>query len=114
MKDFVLMKLLGLAVPLLIGPLAYVAMRYLKRGMTIIDAQSPAVKRILLFAVSFVLVLGTQALGLTLPAECVRGEDGLFGPACFDVLSAPVFMKTVVAALLGHVMHALKKSNPKT
>lgn len=55
MKDWIVSRAIALALPLVIGPIAFILTQWLKRSIAALDAARPAVKQAVVLALSFVL-----------------------------------------------------------
>jgi hypothetical protein len=103
MKDWILTRALGLAVPVVVGPLAFVLTQWLKRSIAVFDAARPAVKQAVVLALSFVLAGVVKYAGAYLPPLCNRGSDAV---GCLYAIADPQAMQVIVAALLAFALHA--------
>ena len=107
----VLNSVLGWVLPILLGPLVYVAMREILNVSRRIDDLSPGVKRVLVTIAGTGLAFGVEALGVSLPSECENVREGI-SEACEAALLGKPFLKGVTAAVVAMVMHTIKKSRP--
>lgn len=107
----VLNSVLGWVLPILLGPLVYVAMRELLNVSRRVDDLPPAAKRLLVTVAGTAFAFGVEALGVSLPSECEQIRDGI-SKACETALLGKPFIKGVTAAAVAMVLHALKKSRP--
>jgi hypothetical protein len=110
MKDWIVSRALALAVPVVIGPLAFVLTQWLKRSIAVLDAARPAVKQAVVLALSFVLAGVVKLAGSYLPPLC-DGGSGAVG--CLNAIADPQAMQVIVAALLAYALHA-GQQNQKT
>ena len=55
MKAWIISRAAGLAIPLVLGPIAFVLTQWLKKSIAALDAASPRVKQAVVMALSFVL-----------------------------------------------------------
>ena len=107
----VLNSVLGWVLPILLGPLVYVAMREILNVSRRIDDLSPGVKRVLVTIAGTGLAFGVEALGVSLPSACEDVRNGI-SEACEAALLGKPFLKGVTAALVAIAIHAIKKSRP--
>lgn len=114
MKDFVTMKMLGLAVTFIIGPLTYLAVRHIKKFWLWLNRQPRTAQQAFVLVIAFALTAGAQALGLTLPGECAAVGTGVLTDECQSALANPTLVKSALAGVVAMLMHALKKSDPNT
>ena len=113
--DVILVKVLSWVVPVLLGPLVYVAARELLNVTRRVDDLPAFAKRIVVTLVGTVLTGALAALGVALPTECVASFAGSdFTDACAQALTGKTVVQGVTAGLTAMVLHALKKSNPRT
>ena len=103
MKDWIVSRALSLAVPLVIGPLAFALTQWLKRSIAAIDAARPAVKQAVVLALSFVLAGVVKMAGGYLPSLCDGGSDAV---GCLNAIADPQAMEVIVAALVAYALHA--------
>jgi len=102
MKDWIVSRSLALAVPLVVGPLAFVLTQWLKRSIAVLDAARPAVKQAVVLALSFVLAGVVKYAGAYLPPLCGGGDAS----GCLNAIADPQAMQVIVAALLAYALHA--------
>ena len=108
-------KVLSWVLPIVIGPLVYLAARGLLNAHAVVDAFPPIAKRMAVIALGFVVAGVFQVLGLGLPAECVdAAHGGGLTDACTGVLTGNSTVQAVTGALVAMFLHQLKKSNPRT
>jgi hypothetical protein len=103
MKDWIVSRAMALALPVVIGPLAFVLTQWLKRSIAVLDAARPAVKQAVVLALSFVLAGVVKLAGSYLPPLCVGGSDAV---GCLNAIADPQAMQVIVAALLAYALHA--------
>jgi hypothetical protein len=101
MKDWIVSRAMALALPVVIGPLAFVLTQWLKRSIAVLDAARPAVKQAVVLALSFVLAGVVKYAGAYLPPLC--GSDAV---GCLNAIADPQAMQVIVAALLAYALHA--------
>lgn len=104
-------SVIGWVLPILLGPLVYVAMREVLNVSRKIDDLSPGIKRILVTIAGTGLAFGVEALGVSLPSACEDVRNGV-SEACEAALLGKPFLKGVTAAVVAMILHALKKSRP--
>lgn len=107
----VLNSVLGWVLPIILGPLVYVAMREVLNVSQRLDDLSPGVKRILVTIAGTGLAFAVEALGVSLPSECEQIREGV-SEACEAALLGKPFLKGVTAAVVAMVLHKLKKARP--
>jgi hypothetical protein len=103
MKDWIVSRAIALAVPVVVGPLAFVLTQWLKRSIAVLDAARPAVKQAVVLALSFVLAGVVKYAGAYLPPLCDGGSDAA---GCLSAIADPQAMQVIVAALLAYALHA--------
>ena len=106
MKDWIVSRAIALALPLVIGPIAFVVTQWLKRSITALDAARPAVKQAVVLALSFVLAGVVKVAGSYLPPLCGGGGDAL---GCLNAITDPQAMQVMLSALLAFAVHAAQK-----
>src|SRR4051812_25720644 len=77
MKEWIFSRALGLALPLVIGPIAFALTQWLKKSIATLDAASPAVKQAVVIALSFLLAGVVKFAGGYLPPICGTSADSL-------------------------------------
>lgn len=102
MKDWIQHQALGLVLPLILGPLAFLCTKWLKQGVTFIDHASPAVKQAIVVALTFILAGIVKAFGAYLPSTCTTA-DAL---TCVNALADPDAIKVILSALIAMAIHA--------
>jgi hypothetical protein len=107
MKEFLTTRALGLLLPLIVGPLAYLLTKLLKDSVTAIDKAPPYVKQAIVVALSFALAGAVKYFGSLLPGVCVLGDDPM---SCLSALTNPDAMKVLVSALVAFAIHAGQKA----
>lgn len=97
MSDLVTMLL-----PLVVGTLTFLAVQGVKRLSAVVEAQPPALKRILALGIAFALTWLAERVGA--PSPCtVATADG-----CLQSLT-PTAIQGLVGALVAMAVHSLKK-----
>lgn len=114
MKQFLSWQIVALAVTFVIGPLTYLVVKYIKDFWIWLDRQPATLQRVFVLVVAFGLTAGAQMAGLALPSECALIGDGLVTGECKSAVGDPVFVKSVLGALLAMLMHRLKQSEPRS
>lgn len=112
MKDFFTMKMLTLAATFVIGPLTYLAVQHIKRFWLWLGRQNANVIRAFVLVIAFALTAAAQSAGVALPSECADVGTGALTTECQSALANPVWVKTVMSALVAFAMHYLKKASP--
>ncbi len=109
------MKVLGWVAPLVIGPIVYFASRELLNAAVWIDDLPPAFKRVAVVLVGTIICAVLGVLGVSAPAECSALSNAVGdAQACAIALTQKVPLQGVTSALVAFVIHAIKKSNPRT
>ena len=103
MKDWIISRAAGLAIPVLLGPMAFVITQWLKKSIAVLDAASPRVKQAVVMALSFVLAGVVKFVGTYLPPLCAVGSDAL---GCLNAIADPQAMQVMLSALFAYVLHA--------
>lgn len=97
MTDLVIML-----VPLVVGTLTFAAVQGLKRVSALVEAQSPAAKRILALVIAFSITWLAERLGTPSPCTVAAAEG------CLESLT-PTAIQGLVGALVAMAVHSLKK-----
>lgn len=100
MKDFVTMKLIGLLLPVILGPITYYAMQGLKALIGIVDRAPSHVKQALVF------VIGPLLAALA----TFSNQELACGTSCTLTDIGPTFIKGVIASGIAFLLHHLKKA----
>src|SRR5258708_39659431 len=103
MADVKLMATRALAVPIVVGPQAFMLTQWLKRSIAVLDSARPQVKQAVVLALSFVLAGVVKYAGAYLPPLCGGGSDAV---GCLNAIADPQAMQVIVAALLAYALHA--------
>jgi uncharacterized membrane protein YphA (DoxX/SURF4 family) len=106
MKSWIISRAAGLAIPLVLGPIAFLVTQWLKRSITALDAANPQVKQAVVMALTFVLAGVVKFAGSYLPPLCDAGTDAI---GCLNGIADPQAMQVMLAALFAYVLHAAKK-----
>lgn len=93
--------LLAVSLPLIVGPLTYLAVQGIKRASGWMDAQPALMKRTLAVVIAFSLTVLAEQLGV--PAPCSVAD-----PDCFGRLT-PHVIEGFVAALVAMAVHSVVK-----
>ena len=103
MKDWILSRAMGLVLPLVIGPLAFLLTQWLKRTIAALDAANPRVKQAVVMALSFVLAGVVKYVGTYLPPLCGAASDAI---SCLNAITDPQAMQVMLSALFAFALHA--------
>ena len=103
MKDWIVSRALALAVPLIVGPIAFMLTQWLKRSIAALDTARPAVKQAVVLALSFVLAGVVKYAGAFLPPLCGGASEAI---GCLTAIADPQAMQVIVAALFAYALHA--------
>ena len=95
--------------PMLLGPIVYLVVRYLKQISGWVDAQGPAIKRTLVVAIAILVTAGTNLVGQ--PIQC--DTDALNAADCLNQLT-PEILKAILASGTAFLLHYLKKQHPSS
>jgi len=106
MQDWILTRAMGLILPVVLGPLAFVITQWLKQSIATLDAARPAVKQAVVMALSFLMAGAVKYIGTYLPPLCDAGTDAI---GCLNAVADPQAMQVMLAALFAFVLHAAKK-----
>jgi uncharacterized membrane protein YphA (DoxX/SURF4 family) len=102
-KDWILSRAMGLVLPVVLGPLAFILTQWLKKSIAVLDAASPKVKQAVVLALSFVLAGIVKFAGGYLPPLCASGGDSV---GCLNAIADPQAMQVMLSALFAYVLHA--------
>ncbi len=103
MKDWIISRAVGLALPVVLGPMAFIITQWLKRSIATLDAASPRVKQAVVMTLSFVLAGLVKFAGTYLPPICDAGADAI---GCLNAIADPQAMQVMLSALFAYVLHA--------
>jgi hypothetical protein len=106
MKEWIISRAMGLAVPLIIGPIAFLLTQWLKESIAALDAANPRIKQGVVLALSFVLAGLVKFGGSYLPPLCAAGSDAV---GCLNALADPQAMQVMLSALFAFVLHASQR-----
>lgn len=101
-------KAFDFVIPMFLGPLVYLIVKYLKQVSWWIDSRSPAMKRTLVAAVAILVTAGAQLAGQP-DISCDVGAENVT-----DCLAqfTPDAVKALLASATAFFLHYLKKQNP--
>lgn len=105
-KDWIVQQLLTLALPVLVGALAFYAVQALKALSDQIDQAGPKAKAALAFVVTAAMALLAKFAGDALPPACILDD----GEKCLEALTDPTAMKTLLAFLFATALKAWQKN----
>lgn len=105
MKDWILTHALGILVPVLIAPLAYVVVQNLKAFITALDRAPAWVKQGVVLLIVTLLSAVAQMAGVVLPDTCASGDRS----TCLTALTDTNAMKILLTGILTMLVHAGKK-----
>ena len=103
MKDWIVSRAIAMALPLVVGPIAFVVTQWLKRSIAALDAARPAVKQVVVVALSFVIAGAVKMAASYLPPLCSGGNDAV---GCLDAIADPQAMQVMLTALFAFALHA--------
>jgi hypothetical protein len=103
MKEWIISRAMGLTLPVVLGPIAFVLTQWLKKSIAALDAASPRVKQAVVMALSFVLAGLVKFAGTYLPPLCDAGSDAV---GCLNAIADPQAMQVMLSALFAYVLHA--------
>lgn len=93
--------------PMLLGPLVFLLMKFLKQISGWVDAQGATIKRTLVVAIAILVTTGMQLLGQ--PITC--DTSALNSADCLNQIT-PEVLKTLLAAGTAFLMQYLKQMKP--
>lgn len=102
----IVLKVIGWILPILLGPIVYIAAKAVLNAHDAIDRLPPIVKRIAVGALGIAVVAITQLLGVNLPAECADAATR----ECAQAINKPEVLQGITAALVAMLLHYFKKS----
>ena len=111
MKDWIISRAVALALPVVIGPIAFVLTQWLKRSIAALDAAHPAVKQAVVLVLSFVLAGAVKVAGGYLPPLCAAGSDAV---GCLNAIADPQAMQVMLSALFAFALHAAQQKQNVT
>lgn len=100
-------KAFDFVIPMLLGPLVYVIVKFLKQISAWIDNQGPAIKRTLVVAVAILVTAGTNLVGQPIACD-VNATDVA---DCLGQIT-PDILKAILASGTAFLLHYLKQSKP--
>jgi hypothetical protein len=105
MKEWIISRAMGIALPVVLGPIAYVLTQWLKQSIAALDAASPRVKQAVVIVLSFVLAGAVKFGASYLPPICGAGSDAV---GCLNAVADPQAMQVMLSALFAYALHAAK------
>lgn len=93
---------LSLVMPVIVGPIAFVAMQALKAASVAVDKLPPAVKRFVVALIAVVLTLVGNATGVDLSCNPEAGTT------CLEVLDKDA-IKALISTAIAFALHWVKK-----
>src|SRR5438552_5427423 len=108
MKDWIFSRALGLVLPIVLGPIAFVVTQWLKKSIAALDAASPQVKQGVVIALSFLLAGAVKYVGGYLPPLCAGGSDTV---GCLNAIADPEAMQVMLSALFAYALHAAQQKS---
>lgn len=102
MQGFLIEKFGTLVIPMLLGPIVYFVMKYLKVAIAWIDSQNPLVQRGILVAVAAVISAVAGATGTDL--ACLHTQTG-----CQLTDLSDTAVKTILASGSAMLLHYFRK-----
>jgi hypothetical protein len=106
MKDWIISRVMGLALPVILGPIAFVLTQWLKKSIAALDAANPRVKQAVVMALSFLLAGAVKYAGSYLPPLCDGGNDAI---GCLNAVADPQAMQVMLSALFAYALHAAQQ-----
>ena len=106
MKEWIISRAMGLTLPVVLGPIAFVITQWLKKQIALLDAANPRVKQTVVMALSFLLAGAVKYAGSYLPPLCDAGSDAV---GCLNAIADPEAMQVMLTALFAYVLHASQK-----
>jgi hypothetical protein len=106
MKEWIISRAMGLALPLVLGPMAFIVTQWLKRSIVALDAASPKVKQAVVVALSFLLAGSVKYVGSYLPPLCQAASDAV---GCLGAIADPQAMQVMLSALFAFALHAAQQ-----
>lgn len=98
-------KAFDFVIPMLLGPIVYLAIKGLKASSGWIDAQGPAIKRTLVVAVAILVTAGAQLAGQPISCDTAAASAA----DCLGQFT-PEILKAILASGTAFLLHYLKKS----
>lgn len=106
----IVLQIIGWVLPIVLGPLVYVAARYALNANAFVDELPPLFKRVAVVALGTLTVAVLNVLGVAVPTECATPTETFTD--CAATLNTPTVVRGVTAGVVAMVLHALKKSRP--
>lgn len=106
MKSFFSTQLLGLVLPLIVGPLAFFVVQWLKKGITWLDRASGTTKQAFALVMTVFLTVAVKFAGEALPGACILADDAR---TCLEALTEGDAMKVLLSWLIAQAIHAARK-----
>jgi hypothetical protein len=100
---------IGIVIPMFMGPMVYLIVKYLKQISTWIDSQGATIKRTLVIAVAILVTAGANLLGQPITCDTAAGNAA----DCLNQLT-PDIIKAVLASGIAFFLHYLKQSKPSS
>ena len=109
MTSELVLKVLGWVLPILLGPIVYVAANIVLNLTRKIDDLPAIAKQFVVTLIGTAAVGALSALGIAVPPECVALPNEITD-ACIGVLTGSMVIKGGAAAVTAFVIHAARKS----
>ena len=106
MKDWIISRAMGLFLPVVLGPIAFVVTQWLKKSIAALDAASPRIKQAVVIVTSFLLAGVVKYAGTYLPPLCDAGNDAV---GCLNAMTDPQAMQVMLSALFAYALHASQR-----
>jgi uncharacterized membrane protein YphA (DoxX/SURF4 family) len=106
MREWIISRAMGLTLPVVLGPIAFVLTQWLKKSIAALDAANPRVKQAVVMALSFVLAGLVKFAGTYLPPLCDAGSDAV---GCLNAIADPQAMQVMLSALFAFALHAAQQ-----
>lgn len=100
------LKAFAFVIPMLLGPLVFLLVLLLKRTSSWIDAQNPAIKRVLVVAVAILVTAGANLVGQGSAISC--DTNATDAAQCLSQIT-PDVLKAILASGVAYFLHYLKK-----
>src|ERR1043166_219232 len=101
MKDWIISRAMGLVLPVVLGPIAFMITQWLKKSIAALDASKPHVKQAVVMALSFVLAGLVKFGGSYLPPICDSGSDAV---SCLNAIADPQAIQVMRGALFAYAL----------
>lgn len=106
MTNWLAQQALSIALPLIIGPLAFAITQWLKSQIWSLEKASAPTKQAVALVLSFLLAGLVKVFGDALPGVCILADDPI---TCLNALTNPSAMSVLLSAVIAHVIHSGKK-----